>query len=61
MLADFGSALVYRYYSYLRILYLHVRTYLMFPKRDTFTLVKLVKTFTAYFPFYQNLGNLTRK
>ena len=43
------------------IFYLHVPIYLMLPKQDRLTLVKLVKTFTANLRFYQNLGKLKRK
>ena len=34
------------------IFYLHIPTYLMLPKQDRLTLVKLVKTFTANLRFY---------
>ena len=53
--------LIYYFYHGGRIFHLHVPTYLLFPKHDRFTLVKMVRTFTANFRFYQNSGKLTRK
>ena len=51
------------HYSYCggRKSYLHVPTYIAFPKQDRFTPIKVVQTFTTNFPFCQNLGKHSRK
>ena len=63
MISYFYSLILIIYYSYHggRIFQLHVPIFLTFPKQYRFIPVKLLKTFTANFWFYQNFGKVTPK